>query len=166
VFQPINQAIGDLDHFVEEGSVDPKKPISEKRLQANRANAKRSTGPKTAAGKALVRRNALKHGLLSRTISLLPNEAETFNSIRLNMTKNQPPETTEDGQTLEEIARIWCKLEKVMGLEIESNVDRPRGATTAPRLIHRYERSLSQQLHARIRQYEKCWQERNRETGV
>ena len=146
--------------------MDPRKPISEKRLQANRANAKRSTGPKTAAGKAVVRRNALKHGLLSRTISLLPNEVGTFNSIRLNMKKSQPPETIEDGQTLEEIAWIWCKLEKVMELEIQSNVDRPQGATAAPRLIHRYESSLSQQLHARIRQNAKCWQERNRETGL
>ena len=146
--------------------MDPKKPISEKRLQANRANARRSTGPKTAAGKAAVRRNALKHGLLSRTVSLSPDEVESFDSIRLKMAKSQPPETVEDRQTLEEIARIWCKLEKVMELEIQSNVDRPQGAMAAPRLIHRYESSLSQQLHARIRQYEKCWQERNRETGV
>jgi hypothetical protein len=146
--------------------VDPKKPISEKRLQANRANADRLTGPKTAAGKAVVRRNALKHGLLSRTISLLPDEVESFNSIRLNMTKSQPAETREDRQTLEEIARIWCKLEKVMRLEIESNADGARGITAAPRLIHRYESRLARQLNARIRQYAKPWRERNRETAL
>ncbi|MGX9393314.1 hypothetical protein ACWX0K_16525 [Nitrobacteraceae bacterium UC4446_H13] len=33
-----------------------------KQIAANRANAKRSTGPKTAVGKARSRRNALKHG--------------------------------------------------------------------------------------------------------
>jgi hypothetical protein len=32
-------------------------------LAANRANAARSTGPRTAAGKAAVARNALRHGL-------------------------------------------------------------------------------------------------------
>ena len=144
--------------------MDPKKPISEKRLQANRANARRSTGPKTAAGKAAVRRNALKHGLLSRTVSLLPDEVESFDSIQLKMAKSQPPETVEDRQTLEEIARIWCKLEKVMRLEIESNADGARGRTAAPRLIHRYESRLSRQLHARICQYAKPWWERKRET--
>jgi hypothetical protein len=36
---------------------------SDRRLQANRANAKASTGPKTAAGKARAAKNALRHGL-------------------------------------------------------------------------------------------------------
>lgn len=38
---------------------------SEKQIAANRANAKKSTGPKTAAGKAKSSRNALRHGLSS-----------------------------------------------------------------------------------------------------
>lgn len=42
--------------------------ISEARLRANRENAKKSTGPKTARGKAYSRRNALKHGLLIKRV--------------------------------------------------------------------------------------------------
>jgi hypothetical protein len=37
--------------------------VSSTRLAANRANAKRSTGPRTEAGKSRSRLNALKHGL-------------------------------------------------------------------------------------------------------
>jgi hypothetical protein len=37
--------------------------ISHRSLQANRTNAKRSTGPRTAKGKARASRNALSHGL-------------------------------------------------------------------------------------------------------
>jgi hypothetical protein len=48
---------------------------SDRRAEANRRNALRSTGPKTPEGKAAVRLNALKHGLLSREI-LLPGEDE------------------------------------------------------------------------------------------
>src|SRR5215212_2413514 len=48
---------------------------SEKQAKANRANALNSTGPKTPEGKAAVRLNALKHGLLSRE-TLLPGEDE------------------------------------------------------------------------------------------
>jgi hypothetical protein len=48
---------------------------SNKQAQANRRNALRSTEPKTPEGKAVVRLNPLKHGLLSKEI-LLPNEDE------------------------------------------------------------------------------------------
>jgi hypothetical protein len=43
-------------------------PISPKQLAANRRNAAKSTGPKTAAGKAASRRNALKHGVLAQSV--------------------------------------------------------------------------------------------------
>ena len=48
---------------------------SDKKAQANRRNALKSTGPKTSEGKDAVRLNALKHGLLSQEI-LLPGEEE------------------------------------------------------------------------------------------
>ena len=48
---------------------------SEKKAQANRRNALKSTGPKTPEGKAAVRLNALRHGLRSEKI-LLPGEDE------------------------------------------------------------------------------------------
>ncbi|WP_031500082.1 hypothetical protein [Bryobacter aggregatus] len=41
------------------------KPCSPARLAANRANAKKSTGPRTPAGKARSASNSLKHGLFS-----------------------------------------------------------------------------------------------------
>jgi len=39
---------------------------SERQVEANRQNAKKSTGPRTPAGKAVVALNGMKHGLLSR----------------------------------------------------------------------------------------------------
>ena len=48
---------------------------SDRKAEANRQNARKSTGPKTPEGKAAVRLNALKHGLLSQVI-LLPEEDE------------------------------------------------------------------------------------------
>lgn len=41
---------------------------SERQINANRVNAKRSTGPKTLAGKQRSSRNALKHGLAASTL--------------------------------------------------------------------------------------------------
>jgi len=41
---------------------------SEAKIAANRRNAQRSTGPRTALAKARVRRNGLRHGLAARVV--------------------------------------------------------------------------------------------------
>jgi len=46
--------------------------ISEARAKANRQNAGKSTGPKTAAGKTMSRLNATSHGVLS-SLQVLPH---------------------------------------------------------------------------------------------
>ena len=51
---------------------------SDRQIAANRRNAKRSSGPKTAAGKKRVSRNASRHGLSSA----MPGNSEEANRIR------------------------------------------------------------------------------------
>jgi len=46
---------------------------SPKKVEANRRNAQKSTGPKTQEGKDIARLNTTKHGLLSRE-ALIPGE--------------------------------------------------------------------------------------------
>jgi hypothetical protein len=50
--------------------------VSQRKIQANRKHAQKSTGPKTPRGKAAVRFNALKHGLLAELILLVASEEE------------------------------------------------------------------------------------------
>jgi len=45
-----------------------RKTMSLKQITANRRNAKKSTGPKTPDGKAVSKLNALKHGLLAKSV--------------------------------------------------------------------------------------------------
>lgn len=53
------------------------------RIQANRNNAKRSTGPRTAEGKARSARNALKHGLAAESLVVADAEdAAAFEAFR------------------------------------------------------------------------------------
>ena len=49
---------------------------SEARIAANRLNARKSTGPKTEAGKERSRANAVKHGLTGAGVAISPEEAE------------------------------------------------------------------------------------------
>ncbi len=45
---------------------------------ANRRNGRLSNGPKSPAGKAISRRNSLKHGLLAREVLLPDEDAASF----------------------------------------------------------------------------------------
>ena len=54
---------------------------SEKKAEANRHNALKSTGPRTPEGKDAVRLNALKHGLLSQEILLRGEDEEALREL-------------------------------------------------------------------------------------
>jgi hypothetical protein len=58
--------------------MDPAPEISQRKLEANRQNAQKSTGPKTADGKANSRMNALKHGLTAQSLVLPTENAEHY----------------------------------------------------------------------------------------
>ncbi len=49
----------------------PRKAVSQKQLDANRANVARSTGPRTPQGKARSAQNALKHGFAASTFAVV-----------------------------------------------------------------------------------------------
>ena len=69
---------------------------SERQKAANQANARHSTGPKTRKGKAVVRFNALRHGLLTRDVVLPGEDADAFedlwNKVRANLSPVGPIE--------------------------------------------------------------------------
>jgi hypothetical protein len=55
---------------------------TEKQIRANRANARKSTGPKSAHGKATSSRNALKHGLSAQKILIEGEDPAAFDRFR------------------------------------------------------------------------------------
>jgi len=69
---------------------------SERQKAANQANALHSTGPKTPEGKAAVRLNALRHGLLTRDVVLPGEDADAFedllNQVRADLSPVGPIE--------------------------------------------------------------------------
>ena len=54
---------------------------TEKKKESNRRNARKSTGPRSEAGKAVVSRNALRHGLLSRHLIIEGESQEEFSEL-------------------------------------------------------------------------------------
>ena len=55
---------------------------SERQKAANQANALNSTGPKTLEGKAAVRFNAFRHGLLAQDAVLPGEDVDAFEDLR------------------------------------------------------------------------------------
>ncbi len=56
--------------------------VSQRRIDANRANAKKSTGPKTPEGKAASSLNAVRHGLCASTFVLDNEDVEAYRKMR------------------------------------------------------------------------------------
>jgi hypothetical protein len=54
---------------------------SERQRAANQANARHSTGPKTQTGKAVVRLNALRHGILACDVVLPGEDADAYEDL-------------------------------------------------------------------------------------
>lgn len=99
--------------------------VSERKLKANRENAKKSTGPRTSRGKAYSRRNARKHGLFIRDkqeffVAGDPLDCETYyKGLRDELQPIGPCEETE----VEHIAICWIRLQRLWryeNAEIES----------------------------------------------
>ena len=91
--------------------------ISEKQLAANRRNALRSTGPKTAEGKEHSSRNNLRHGLTGQ-ITLLPSEDREAHDYFVNaLIDNLNPETPFEQELAQSVAEDTWRLNRVRAIE-------------------------------------------------
>jgi hypothetical protein len=89
--------------------------ISQRKLKANRENARNSTGPKTPRGKAFSRRNAIRHGLFVRHITdfeaLQENPQEYEDLLHGFWDQHQPVGRAEEVE-VERIALCYWRLKR------------------------------------------------------
>ncbi len=91
--------------------------VSEKQLDANRRNAQKSTGARTAEGKANSSRNNLRHGLTGH-ISLLPTEdREAHDAFCNELIDSFTPETPMESQLAQSIAEDSWRLNRARAIE-------------------------------------------------
>lgn len=77
---------------------------TERKKDANRRNARKSTGPRTPAGKRYSSQNAVKHGFFSRNPSLSEIEQEEFDTLVSQLGKKHLPKTPLQHLALRDIA--------------------------------------------------------------
>jgi len=96
-------------------STDPRS--TRRRAAINRANAQHSTGPRTPEGKARSSRNALCHGLSSRTAVLASEDLAAYQRHCRQFFEEYRPATPTEIQLTQELADTAWRLNRIPSLE-------------------------------------------------
>ncbi len=87
------------------------------RTAANRRNAAKSTGPRTAAGKAIAARNALRHGLTAKQVVLFDEAPKDFAAFHAELHAALDPADAFEEALAERIASCAWRLRRVGWIE-------------------------------------------------
>jgi hypothetical protein len=96
---------------------------TQRQIDANRKNAKRSTGPATEAGRARSSRNALKHGLTAREFTIDERDANAFAAFRDDIVENLGPVGVLEEELAQRVALCLWRLRRVAQLEMAKAID-------------------------------------------
>ena len=114
----------------------PTTPISEKRLAANRANAARSTGPRSEEGKARSAQNALKHGITAAKFAVPElDEPDAFANLRADAVALYQPSNSQELFAVERIVLAQLALLRCAALEASlysASLEEPPAPEDAP----------------------------------
>lgn len=91
--------------------------ISLAKLEANRRNATKSTGPRTGGGKTIVAKNALKHGLLAKQVILPDENKGDFEALRSGVFEQYAPVQAVETMLVNRLAYLLWRLLRVTRIE-------------------------------------------------
>jgi hypothetical protein len=98
-----------------------KRTVSKRKLQANRQNALKSTGPRTPRGKTFSRRNALKHGLFAMDLYIAAltecEDPDEYQNLLERLAEAYQPVGAAEELEVQRIAVCWWKLSRVLRYE-------------------------------------------------
>ena len=86
-------------------------------VRANRANAHKSTGPRTAEGKERASQNAVKHGLLAREAVIAGEDPEEFELYREGMLAELAPAGPVEAMLAERVVGLSWRLRRAERLQ-------------------------------------------------
>lgn len=90
---------------------------TDKQIEANRANARKSTGPKTPAGKARACLNGLRHRLLAKSYLIAGEDTEAFTHFVEAFHSEFNPQTASETAMVNGMATARWRLIRVANLE-------------------------------------------------
>jgi hypothetical protein len=86
-------------------------------IQANRSNAQKSTGPRTAAGKERASQNAIQHGLLAREAVIVGEDPAEFQMYREGMIETLAPVGPVEAMLAERVVGLSWRLRRAERLQ-------------------------------------------------
>ncbi len=115
-----------------------------RKIQANRRNAQRSTGPKSQEGKTASSHNATRHGLSSDRLVVLPGESQQdLDALIQALNDEFEPATETERHYVERMIHARWKLLRAERLEAEAFEWVLEGPETLPSADRRILRDLS-----------------------
>jgi hypothetical protein len=140
---------------------------SKQRLEANRANAKRSTGPATESGKARSKMNGLTHGLAAKAVVIEGEDPREFEALRTGLERDFDAQTVIECELVGDLSALLWRQRRVPRFEaaitqyvLRDALERDRTREITNRLIRsdiltkltRYETSLANRISRTIKQ--------------
>lgn len=104
---------------------------SERKKAANRANATRSSGPRTQVGKERSSQNALRHGLTGQQLVIAGEDSDAFDDLVGQLTREWRPKGPTECFLVDRLAALQWRLHRIPRLEAAVMSER-QGSNDAP----------------------------------
>ena len=88
-----------------------------RQIEANRRNARKSTGPNTAEGKERSRRNAVRHGLTAETVIGALEDAEDYKAFEAAIIADYDAHSTVERELVLRLASLLWRLRRATTME-------------------------------------------------
>src|ERR1700684_2833961 len=88
-----------------------------RQIEANRRNARLSTGPTTEDGKKKSRRNAVRHGLTAETVIDALEDAEDYAAFEIAVTSDYDVRTAVERELILRLASLLWRLRRATAIE-------------------------------------------------
>src|SRR6516164_1227642 len=88
-----------------------------RQIEANRRNARLSTGPVTEEGKRKSRQNALRHGLTAETVIDALEDAEDYAAFEMAVTADYDAQSVVERELVLRLASLLWRLRRATAIE-------------------------------------------------
>ena len=112
-----------------------------KQMTANRLNALKSTGPRTAEGKYRSRRNAWRHGLTAETVITALEHTGDYQALEASIIAEYLPRTATERELAARLVSVLWRLRRTTSIETglfqtqAALIEKQRAAQGSPRTV-------------------------------